>query len=297
MTASQRISRADILELYKKPEQLWSESDVELLCHWNAQQEAAEKARIEKKKKEEEAFSAKRIQACSEYHEQLKQQEQYAADGTIDWFVRQLLSRHGNYAVPLRITEHAHLVPHYLEKAYAMEVAKRGSRYVADKNTAAIITAVSRWLTTHTKPGLMLRGYIGIGKTTMLYAIRDVLQICTGSTVRIVDARLVAALGRNSAEQLDELSRTELLGIDDLGTEPAVVKSYGNELSPVGELLTQRYVHRRFTLITTNLTTKAASNNGIIDELQEVYGDRLFDRFREMFNQLHYNPNQKSYRK
>ena len=198
---------------------------------------------------------------------------------------------------PLRITENVGMVPQYVEKAYMMEVLKRGCKYEADSNTTKIIATVSRWLTTHTKPGLMLRGYIGVGKTTMLYAIRDIISVLLNQQLQIVDARQIAALGRDGAERLKQLTETPLLGIDDLGTEPAVVKSYGNELSPVGELLTQRYNHRRFTIITTNLTTKTGSDNAVVDELQEVYGDRLFDRFKEMFNELNYDPNQKSYRK
>jgi DNA replication protein DnaC len=293
-TASRQISKSQIVELYKKPESEWTEEDVELLCRYNAQQQAIEKKMKEKKDRETE----EQRNVSSLYWKKVKQLDRESEnDGSIDWFMRQLTQKHGKPAPTFRLTEHEDIVPKYVENAYIMEVEKRGCKFDYDKNTMTIISTVSRWLTTHTKPGLMLRGYIGIGKTTMLLAIRDCISVLLNKKLHIVDARQIAAFGRDDGgDQLKQLAETPLLGIDDLGTEPTTVKSYGNEVSPVGELLTQRYQHQRFTIITTNLTTKK-SECGIVDELQEVYGDRLYDRFKEMFNTLNYDPNQNSYRK
>ena len=46
----------------------------------------------------------------------------------------------------------------------------------------------------------------------------------------------------------------DVLGIDDLGTEPSEVSDYGNVYTPVIDLLTKRYEEQLFTIITTNLT-------------------------------------------
>ena len=46
----------------------------------------------------------------------------------------------------------------------------------------------------------------------------------------------------------------DVLGLDDLGTEPSEVLDYGNVYTPVIDLLTKRYEEQLFTIITTNLT-------------------------------------------
>ena len=55
---------------------------------------------------------------------------------------------------------------------------------------------------------------------------------------------------------------------------------YGNVISPVVELLYQRYDFQAFTIATSNLTTKA---------LTEKYGERIGDRMREMFNVISFS--------
>lgn len=71
-----------------------------------------------------------------------------------------------------------------------------------------------------------------------------------------------------------------MLFIDDIGTEPASIKSWGNEISPVTELLYSRYDRQLFTIITSNLNDK---------ELEERYGLRIADRMAEIFDRLYYS--------
>lgn len=294
---SPRISESFIFDLFSKPESEWTEDEVSMYQQYNSVREAEAKAIKEAKVKKAAEMVESQRKANELYRQKMRDYEKSLVnDGSIGWFAKRLVSEHGYSTPPIRITEYQDKVPEYVTHAYSTEVMKRGYRLDLDKNTSEVISYIARWLTTHTKPGLMLRGYVGIGKTTMLYAIRDVMNILLNSRLVIVDAREVASAGRNNISRVYDLADERLLGIDDLGTEPTVVKSYGNELSPVGELLTHRYNKRMFTIITTNLTHKER-NNVVVDELQEVYGDRLFDRFKEMFNMLHYDPGQKSYRK
>ena len=72
--------------------------------------------------------------------------------------------------------------------------------------------------------------------------------------VRIVDAKYIAYLCKNSYETYRKLTSADMLGIDDLGTEPSEVLDYGNVYTPVIDLLTKRYEEQLFTIITTNLT-------------------------------------------
>ena len=64
-----------------------------------------------------------------------------------------------------------------------------------------------------------------------------------------------------------------MLGIDDMGKEPAEIMNYGTIMNPVIDLLEQRYRRQVFTAITTNLTAK---------EIKNKYGTRVSDRFKEM---------------
>ena len=68
-----------------------------------------------------------------------------------------------------------------------------------------------------------------------------------------------------------------MLSIDDLGIEPSEILDYGNILNPVIDLLTQRYNAQLFTIVTTNLTPK---------QIREHYGERIADRFNEMFDRI-----------
>jgi DNA replication protein DnaC len=82
------------------------------------------------------------------------------------------------------------------------------------------------------------------------------------------------------------LKNQELLFVDDIGTEPASVKSWGNEFSPVTELIYARYDRQLFTIATSNLKDT---------DFGERYGSRISDRLEEMFERVFYQ--NKSYRK
>ena len=69
------------------------------------------------------------------------------------------------------------------------------------------------------------------------------------------------------------VSKVHLFAIDDLGEEPKEVLSYGNAITPVVDILEDRYRKREITLITTNLDA---------DGIKEKYGVRVADRLREM---------------
>lgn len=76
------------------------------------------------------------------------------------------------------------------------------------------------------------------------------------------------------------------LFIDDFGAEN-ITKNYGNEIEPVAEVIELRYSNQlpyRYTNISTNLT---------MDEILDRYGKRLYDRFYEMFNIIHYKGDSK----
>ena len=69
----------------------------------------------------------------------------------------------------------------------------------------------------------------------------------------------------------------EMLGIDDMGTEPLEVQEFGNMHRPLTDLLTRRYESRDFTFITTNLVPQ---------QIRKLYGDRIADRLNEMVDKI-----------
>lgn len=93
--------------------------------------------------------------------------------------------------------------------------------------------------------------------------------------LRIVDVREILRAAKEDSKAYDALKTKNVLGIDDLGKEPAEIMDYGNILSPVIDLIEHRYDKQLFTVITTNLVGK---------EIRAKYGDRIADRFNEMLH-------------
>ena len=129
------------------------------------------------------------------------------------------------------------------------------------------------------KNGLILRGGVGTGKTTLMQALKTAIDTfdTAGRRLAIATAWKLANMQRDSKQAFEEWKRRPLLAIDDLGTEPATVKDYGNDNTPLAELLTYRYERRLFTVITTNLDER---------RIEEIYGRRVGDRLKELCHSI-----------
>ena len=186
-------------------------------------------------------------------------------------------------------------VPEMLRLCYQREVERRGRAYKDDEPTRDHIAKVAKWLTGGSlKPGLFLYGKPGNGKTTLARAAAMLIGMLYGNEHRYEDRKgvvTVSALRLAEEAKAEEGSRiklyktTELLHIDDVGTEPASLKVWGNEVSPLVEILYRRYDDMRYTVITSNLTE---------EDVYQRYGGRIADRFREMFDLIYFD--NKSYR-
>ena len=178
-----------------------------------------------------------------------------------------------------------------LASFYGFEVQNRFCNLELDEPTEDNLVEVASFITDKApKFGLMFCGTVGNGKTTMMKAFRDCanyLDTCHHfefldnpdygyrfrPEMRIVDVRDIVQAAKNDYSQFERIKKIQMLGIDDLGKEPAEILDYGNLLSPVIELIEYRYEQQMFTIITTNLVGK---------EIRLKYGDRIADRFNEM---------------
>lgn len=176
-----------------------------------------------------------------------------------------------------------------LKECYQYEVCKRGFTFKDDPDTNEHIEKAAKWLVGRYKTGLMLFGTVGNGKTTLSASISRLIEMIYASpyydkrkSVRTVSALELATIAKDDTEKFLKLKQAELLVIDDVGIEPAVVKVWGNEISPFTELMYYRYDRQLWTLLTTNFDD---------EDFYKRYGPRLADRFTEMFDKIPFENN------
>lgn len=156
------------------------------------------------------------------------------------------------------------------------QCTKRGmtiDRRALDANCKGI----ARWATSDdTKQSLIMTGFPGTGKTTMLDAMA-----ATFRQLRVPFHRFNATDLPDIMLDFSELFRdrilrgswTDYLLLDDIGEEPAYVMDYGRQLPLFSKIVAERYERMLPIVITTNLTP---------DQIRIVYGERTADRLREV---------------
>ena len=119
---------------------------------------------------------------------------------------------------------------------------------------------------------LLLTGKSGLGKTFLLHAIAERL-IERDVNVLIISAYKMLEIVRkayfSNEETTDEITDTDVLMIDDLGSEPMMQNVTVEQLF---NLLNERQNKGLSTIISTNLT---------MEELQNRYTERIASRLRE----------------
>lgn len=179
------------------------------------------------------------------------------------------------------------------------ELASRRREIVFDADTKEHIRRAARWvIDTEGKPGLLLLGTPGNGKTTLMKALKLLFGYVIENTVGystsvknemlIQEADEIADMCVLADRQADykELFTCPMLGIDDMGSEPTEVMHFGRLYNPLVRLISKRYDKQLLTVITSNLTS---------EQLKDKYGGRVYDRLKEMMMVVSFT--NQSYRK
>lgn len=166
----------------------------------------------------------------------------------------------------------------FLERAYMQEAGIDSIDGFADSH----IAQMCYWLLKSEKWGVMLMGSVGNGKTTLLNATIKLLETAYSNCRTASGLKMAVNISNTTAKELTNAARKGedyynssiiVCGIDDLGEEPKEVMSYGNLITPIVDIIEERYAKRQITIITTNLDA---------DGIKNKYGTRVADRLREM---------------
>ncbi len=148
--------------------------------------------------------------------------------------------------------------------------------------------------------GILLSGPVGAGKTTIMTLINPFFP--KEKRYSILPSRelifrflkegypVIQTFGKESFNLTNVPALPKIYCFDDLGVEQTV-KYFGNDCNVMGEILLSRYdqfiKHRMLTHVTTNLTAT---------EVENLYGQRVRSRMREMFNLISFDKNTKDKR-
>lgn len=170
--------------------------------------------------------------------------------------------------------------------AFRQEVEFWGGTFKPDDDTKAHILAAAEWLSNpRGTPGLMMCGLCGNGKTTLARAIQRLVGWITErelgysnrKNIKFMTAKEICRQLKSDMQGYEKLFREEMLIIDDLGEEAKEIMIFGSIETPMIDLISERYEHRLFTIISTNLET---------DAIRAKYGARIYDRFSEMITSI-----------
>jgi DNA replication protein DnaC len=148
--------------------------------------------------------------------------------------------------------------------------------------------------------GILLSGPIGCGKTSLMRLINFVnpkhdkymIKSCREVSYDFISHgyQVLHNYSYQSFKTIENMKVPKVWCFDDLGTENNL-KYYGNECNVMAEILLSRYdlfiQKDMLTHLTTNLTAQ---------EIENLYGNRVRSRMREMFNLLSFDAGSKDKR-
>lgn len=177
---------------------------------------------------------------------------------------------------------------------------ERGKKFVVTDDNSATIKKLVLYFTEHEEntldltKGILVMGFVGTGKTRLmeifnawslnkkkfLWARCKVLQReYTKAGFKDIDKYGLDAYKFKNNLRCRQAGYTITYCFDDFGDEK-VSKSFGTEALIMEDILQDRYVEFESTGMLTHMTTNLQDG----DVIQELYGIRVRDRIRAMFN-------------
>ena len=146
--------------------------------------------------------------------------------------------------------------------------------------------------------GILLTGPVGCGKTTIMQLMKYFNSNSTSYAVkscRDVSFEFIQdgyeTVYRYSKKSYSATKEPLIYCFDDMGTEQSL-KYYGNECNVMAEVLLSRYDLFVSRKLVTHLTTNLSAT-----EIENLYGNRLRSRMREMFNLIAFDKEMEDKRK
>lgn len=133
--------------------------------------------------------------------------------------------------------------------------------------------------------GLIFKGDIGVGKTTIAICIMKEVLKKKFSAYFVSMASLMREVFNSNNSIQEKLVNTKLLVLDDLGMEYRGNKSESWILHTFDDLIDARHSRQLSTIITTNLparSIKDANDHIILEGLRDRYTARAIDRLNSV---------------
>ncbi|MEM6734561.1 MAG: ATPase [Bacteroidota bacterium] len=125
--------------------------------------------------------------------------------------------------------------------------------------------------------GLLLSGPVGCGKTSLMKLLRHIVP--HQRPYQIIPSRnVVFAFNHIGYRTIEDYGNGQFFCFDDLGVEP-MGRHFGKDCNVLGEILLSRHELFQKRGIKTHATTNLNAQ-----ELEELYGNRVRSRMRELFN-------------
>jgi DNA replication protein DnaC len=128
--------------------------------------------------------------------------------------------------------------------------------------------------------GIMLIGKYGTGKTLIMQAMAEMYRTVVSQSnlyhPMITFIKSTALIEELKNDSISNYSKRPLI-IDEFGREPKQIMHYGNWISPLIELLNERYDNGAWTHGTSNFTYQTLKSD-------DMYGEMTGDRIKAMFN-------------